>query len=187
MRHSGSDYAKVDKVALRLRMDYNHFDKCLDVFALAKQLNMVLIKYSSLSVDARNQIMEYEETKDGFTIILHKNYEYSFRTFYNDALPSARIRFTIAHEIKHVVFVETHPTEKDEDLADHFARVLLAPTCLVMHYVDSDIAKVIGDFDISYDAAKNAVRSAESRIANNKEELNDYEIEFVNGFISRSK
>ncbi len=77
MRHSGSDYAKVDKVALRLRVDYNHFDKCLDVFALAKQLNMVLIKYSSLSADARNQIMEHEETKDGY-IISYRHYGKAF-------------------------------------------------------------------------------------------------------------
>lgn len=49
MYHSGKDYRKVDEMALRLRIDYGHLDKCLDVFKLARQLNMVLIKYSSLT------------------------------------------------------------------------------------------------------------------------------------------
>lgn len=180
MKHSGSDYVKVDKVALRLRIDYNHLEKSLDVFALARQLNIVLTKYSSLSEKERNSILEYDETKDGFTAIRRKNGEFSFQTFYNDKLSRTRIRFTIAHEIKHVVFLEMHPTEKDEDLANHFARYILAPTCWVMEYVDFDKDKLVRDFDISNDAAKNALRSAASRIANNRDALNYYEIEFLN-------
>lgn len=47
-----------------------------------------------------------------------------------------RQRCTIAHEIKHVVYREDNPTEKEETLANHFARVLLAPSCLVMFFKD---------------------------------------------------
>lgn len=49
MYHSGKDYQRVDEMALRLRIDYCHFEKRLDVFKLAEQLNMALIKYSSLT------------------------------------------------------------------------------------------------------------------------------------------
>lgn len=186
MYHSGKDYEKVDKMALRLRIDYNHFEKRLDVFKLAKQLNMVLIKYSSLSDEQLKTISGLEELNDGFTIIRKKKGNYEFYTFYNDQIGSARIRLTIAHEIKHVVFLEFNPSEKDEDLANHFARYILAPTCLVMPYIGCfSQMEITDDFDISYEAACNAYNAAENRIIRNKTELGDYEKEFIAEFISK--
>lgn len=186
MYHSGKDYQKVDEMALRLRIDYCHFEKRLDVFKLAKQLNMALIKYSSLTEKQLEVITSKEELRDGFTIFKMKNGEYEFYTFYNDSIGDARIRLTIVHEIKHVVFLEENPTEKDEDLANHFARYILAPTCLVMPYIDRfQVMELVYDFDISYEAACNAYKSAESRIHGNKSALEDFEKEFIAEFNSQ--
>lgn len=187
MYHSGKDYRKVDEMALRLRIDYGHLDKCLDVFKLARQLNMVLIKYSSLTQEQLEKVEGYDELKDGFTVIKKKNGEYKFYTYYNDNKGDARIRLTIGHEIKHVVFVEEKPTDKDEDLANHFARYILAPTCLVMPYVKRDLTvmEIVSDFDISLEAAENAYNNAINRIAAGKTKLEDYEVEFINEFISK--
>lgn len=186
MYHSGKDYQKMDEVALRLRIDYCHFEKRLDVFKLAKQLNMILIKYSSLTEEQLEVITSKEELKDGFTVFKKKNCKYEFFTFYNDSIGDSRIRLTIAHEIKHVVFLEENPTDKDEDLANHFARYILAPSCLVMPYIDrSQIIKIVCDFDISYEAASNAYKSAKSRIYRNKPDLEDFEKEFITKFISK--
>ena len=110
MYYKGEDYEKLDKMALRLRIDYGHLNSRLDVFKLAKQLNIVLIKYSSLNEKQLKVISDSEELKDGFTIIRKKKDEYEFYTFYNDQIGSARIRLTIAHEIKHVVFLEWENT-----------------------------------------------------------------------------
>lgn len=185
MYHKGEDYEKVDKMALRLRIDYGHLNRRLDVFKLAKQLNIVLIKYSSLNEKQLKVISDSEELKDGFTIIHKKNGNYEFYTFYNDQIGSARIRLTIAHEIKHIVFLESNPTEKEEDLANHFARYILAPTCLVMSYVEHfSPMEITDDFDISYEAACNAYSAAESRIFCNKAKLCDYEKEFIAVFKS---
>ena len=184
---SGEDYQKVDEVALRLRMDYCHFEKRLDVFKLAKQLNMILIKYSSLTKEQLNSILNKEELKDGFTIIQKCKGEYKFYTFYNDSIGAARIRLTIAHEIKHVVFLETNPTEKEEALANHFARYILAPTCLVMEYVEKySPIELIDDFDISFEAACNAYNHAERRLRYNKQKLDDFEKEFIVEFIENN-
>lgn len=186
MYHSGKDYKKVDELALRLRIDYCHFEKRLDVFKLAKQLNIVLIKYSSLTEEQLEFITSKEELKDGFTIFKKKNGEYEFYTFYNDQIGTARIRLTIAHEIKHVVCLEFSPNEKEEDLANHFARYILAPTCLVMPYINRfSFMEITDDFDISFEAACNAYKAAENRILSNKSDLNDYENEFIAEFISK--
>lgn len=186
MYYSGKDYQRVDEMALRLRIDYCHFEKRLDVFKLAKQLNMILIKYSSLTDEQLEVITSKEELKDGFTIFKKKNGEYEFYTFYNDSIGDARIRLTIAHEIKHVVFLEENPTEKEEDLANHFARYILAPSCLVMPYIDRiQVIKLVYDFDISYEAACNAYKSAKSRIYGNKSDLKDFEKEFIAEYMSK--
>ena len=180
MYHNGKDYEEVDKMASRLRIDYSHLEKRVDIFKLAKQLNMILIKYSSLTEEQLKTIAKSDELKDGFTIIKKVKSQYEFYTFYNDQIGTARIRLTIAHEIKHVVFLESNPSEKDEDLANHFARYILAPTCLVMPYIGKfSPMEIIDDFDISFDAACNAYKAAKSRICSNKADLNDYENEFI--------
>lgn len=186
MYHNGKDYQEVDEMALRLRMDYSHFENKLDVFKLAKQLNIVLTEYSSLTPDQLEDITVYEELKDGFTVIEKTNGKYEFKTYYNDSIGEARIRLTIAHEIKHIVYLEFSPSEKDEDLANHFARYILAPTCLVMPYIqDHTQIDMINEFGISYEAACNAYKAAENRILSNKADLEDYENEFIADYNSR--
>lgn len=185
MRHSPKDYEKVDSVALQLRMDYGHLEKVLDVFKLAKDLDIVLIKYSALTEEQLNKIKEYDETKDGFTIFKMVDGELKFYTFYNDSASPYRIRSTIAHEIKHVVFLERDPTEKQEDLANHFARYILAPTCLVMPYVGRYLEDIVSDFDISIEAAGNALSAATNRQLYGHDKLTDYEQLFISMFISR--
>lgn len=189
MYHSGKDYQDVDSMALRLRLDYCHLEKCLDVFKLAKQLNIVLIKYSSLNKEQLEQISKYDELTDGFTVFEKKNGSYKFYTYYNDSKGDARIRLTIAHEIKHVVFLEEDPDEKQEDLANHFARYLLAPTCLVMPYVRKNLSplEIVSDFDISLEAAENSHYHAYRRIVGNRALLDDFEQEFMVEYLSKNK
>ena len=189
MYHSSKDYQDVDKTALRLRLDYSHLDQWLDVFKLAKQLNIILIKYSSLTSDQLKGLSNYDELKDGFTVLKKKNGEYKFYTFYNDSKGDARIRLTIAHEIKHVVYLEENPTEKEEDLANHFARYILAPTCLVMPYVEMDfsILDIASDFDISLDAAVNSYNHTSRRLLSKHSYLEDFEIEFMNEYLAKNK
>ena len=184
MYHKGKDYEEIDKMALQIRIDYGHFEKKLNVFKLAKQLNIVLIKYSSLNEEQLDHILNESELKDGLTIIKKRNGEYKYITFYNDKLGMTRRRLTIGHEIKHVVYLEEDPSEKDEDLANHFARYILAPTCLIMPYVmkKSSILEIIEDFGISKEAAQNAYSQAENRITSGNENLTDIEKEFMAGY-----
>ena len=120
MKHSPKDYEIVDSVALQLRIDYGHLEKVLDVFKLAKDLGIILIKYSALTEEQLNKIKEYDETKDGFTIFKMVNGELKFYTFYNDSVSPYRIRSTIAHEIKHVVFLEKRPNRKTRRFGKSF-------------------------------------------------------------------
>ena len=179
MKYSSKDYDFVDRTALQLRLDYGYTSKIIDIFSLAKDLNMQLIKYSSLTNEQRKKLMSFDETKDGFTVMKTIEGELHYYTFYNDMVSPSRIKTTIAHEIKHVVFNEKEPTEKDEDLANHFARYIQVPTCLAMNYVNLSPVDIIYDFDVSTDIATNAFVSAKNRIEWNHSTFSELEKEFI--------
>ncbi len=112
----------------------------------------------TLPVDLRKicgQLGDQAQASDGFTVV----YEGVPRIFYNDAAPIGRQRFTIAHEIGHVVlghFDAGHfaiwrrrapDPDADETQANQFAARLLAPAC-VLHALDTktpeEIAQLCG-------------------------------------------
>lgn len=172
-------YAKLDEDALNLRIDYGFFDDYVDVFELAEYLGMKLIPYSTIT-EKQWASMTDIEIKDGFTVIQKSNGEQKYYTYYNDTLPHRRQRFTIAHEIKHVVYGEEEFDEKKEALADHFARVLLAPPCLVMFMIQNHNVLEISDcFDMSESATENAIKAANNRIKAKGMELNQYEVDYI--------
>jgi len=179
VRHSSSDYELIDQIALQLRMDYGFLTESIDVFDLARKIGIVLTPYSKLKQKQLSEIKNKPELKDGFTIMSYENGVMKSFVFYNDNICLSRQRFTIAHEIKHVVFMEYHPNEKEEDLANHFARFILAPTCMVLKYKDESPFEVASIFDISFEAACYALRTARNRFAYNDDKLRDYEILFL--------
>jgi len=180
MRYSSDDYRLIDKTAIELRIDYGFLEEKIDVFALAKRLNMHLIPYSYLSDEQKSKIGILEDfLKDGFTVMRCISGKWEFYTFYDDSVSKYRQRFTIAHEIKHVIFLEKELDQKQEDLADHFARYLLAPSFLVMKYVHLSPFDVSDAFDISFEAAMYALNGANNRIDYSYSKLEDYEEEYL--------
>lgn len=179
-RYYVNDYAKLDEDAINLRVDYGFLDYKVDVFQLARYLGITLIPYSTLTEEIRAYLSSTLEFNDGFTIFHSVNNEIKFYTYYNDELPKVRQRFTIAHEIKHVIYREENPTDKDESLADHFARVLLAPSCLVMFLMENhDLLELCDFFEMSYEATKNALYATEKRVKAKGKTLNQYEIDYI--------
>lgn len=180
MIYRSNDYRLIDKTAIELRIDYGFLEEKIDVFALARKLNMHLIPYSYLNDEQKEKIGAMDEfLKDGFTVMRCINGQWEFYTFYDDSVSKYRQRFTIAHEIKHVVFLEKEPDQKQEDLADHFARFLLAPSFLVMKYVHLSPFDVSDAFDISFEAAMYALKGANNRIHYEHCNLEDYEKEYL--------
>ena len=180
MKYSSNDYRELDKDALQIRIDYDVHTKYVDVFTLAKKMNMLLVPYSSLTDDQLLFINIFDELKDGFTVFRKENGEEKIYTFYRDIdVSKSRQRFTIAHEIKHVIYHENEPSEKDEDLANHFARQLLAPTCLVMKYLNDSPFEIVSTFDISFECALCAYNHAENRVLSNCSNLDQFEVNFI--------
>lgn len=68
--------------------------------------------------------------------------------YYNDAKPNTRIRFSMMHEIGHVV-MNTH----DESIADSFSSHMLAPRIAIHYSKCNNAADVMKRFDLSEQAS----------------------------------
>ena len=181
------EYSLLDQTALQLRIDYNFLNDEINVFKLAKLMNVSLIPYSQINVHSKDFILKRQDKiGDGFFII--ENEKYAPRIFYNDEKPYFRIRFTICHEIEHFIFDDKVNDEYEESKANHFARQLLIPSCLVIMYIlkGSDIYDLSYKFNVSLEVACIAYAHAKKRINYTEHKLDDYETEFMNLYYEKN-
>ena len=178
----GADYDKMVNLALELLMDYEIYDFPLNLKSLTKKLNIKLKKYSELnSVDFEALV---EKSPLGTTTMeKYTNYHMEYQLWYNDIDNSVeRNRFTIAHEICHVVNedFEKPITENDEKLCDYFAKCILAPQCLIISRNEFDINTIVTKYKVSKMVAENWLYAINNRIATfGKDYLTDTEKSYL--------
>ncbi|MCM1533745.1 MAG: ImmA/IrrE family metallo-endopeptidase [Corallococcus sp.] len=135
---TGENFDNMTHLAQDVLLDYGFYNFPVDVFELARKIGMNLIPYSTLSPQKLEKLLAIPGTDKGLTIAIIRGNKLYYDTYYNDIdFIEAAQRFTIAHEIKHVVsgdcFKETAElNEKDEILADNFAKCLLAPQSVII-------------------------------------------------------
>ncbi len=174
-------------LAQAVLLDYGFYKFPIDVFGLASKIGMRLIPYSALSFDRYERLSAMKGTEKGITITrIHHDGTIKYDTYYNDVdMNVAACRFTIAHEIKHIVSGdclknEDDLTELDEQLADYFAKCLLAPQSIIIAEQLQAPEEYIEEFGLSYQAASiwfDAVEKRKYRFGD--EYLFDYEKEFL--------
>ena len=152
-----AEYGEMVDLALSLLQDYGFKTFPLNLNKLCKFLNITLIPYSALSFEQYDIIIK-KGLKSGFTVVSkHVNGVAYYDTYYNNVdEKKERNRFTIAHEIKHVVngdFTKVK-NEKDEELADYFAKCLLAPQCVLITNKIYNLDIVHSKFQISKHCAE---------------------------------
>lgn len=119
------------------------------VWELARRMGIRTIRYSELPEWLCVEVELYWPN----AITIYPSDFNPSRTFifYNDRFDRERIRFTIAHELAHLVL--THPGT-GEDIYEHeaniFANYLLAPAPLVMRDSTLDVDTIHDDFQVSY-------------------------------------
>lgn len=137
IKPTGEDYDNMAKLAQSILLDYGFYTFPIDGNALACKIGMRLIPYSSLSVKQMECLLQKTGTEKGITVSRQHQGKISYDTYYNDEFSEAACRFTIAHEIKHIVAGdciknEADLSECDEVLADYFAKCLLAPQAIII-------------------------------------------------------
>lgn len=164
------DYQQARDMSWKILLDCEVQALPVKITAICKRLDIAVYSYDK----GRNLLkalgLEYHTRRtDGFTIYFDKPI-----IFYNSKLPATRCRFTIAHELGHILeghikqgqatAINREPDAHDnpqEVVANQFAARVLAPACVLwglhIHRAE-DIAKLC---DISLQAANFRARRLE--------------------------
>lgn len=127
------NYVKSRNLAWQVLIDNNINKLPVDLGAICKSMGIKLRKFSEFNIS-------HQITGDGITIY----YKGNIVILYNDSCSLCRYRFTIAHEIGHIILghldkgqlhsINKEPTFNDEPIeteANIFASRLLAPACIL--------------------------------------------------------
>lgn len=138
------DIYKINETILNV-LEYcsvKHFP--INCYEVLDKLKIHYIKYSSLTPPKRRSVSLVSE--DAFTL--------NKVIYYNDKINSRhRIRFSIYHEIGHIIFGHTVDNEENNFIADYFASLILAPRVMIQHYNCKNSDDVRRKFDVSQSAA----------------------------------
>lgn len=152
MHLSRDRYDEIDREVIKLFSNLTIRKFPYDCFDICKQLGIKVIPYSSVSRKKRKALKSISE--DGCHILLETS-EGVFRyiIYYNDKMPPHRVRFTIMHEIGHIVLDHTEHSDLAESEANHFAKYALAPPPLVHYLKIEDYMDLAEKFDLSQQCA----------------------------------
>ena len=179
---TGDEYTRLEKDALNLLIDYGFIKFPINVFELArKAFNAKIIKYSTLKDEQMDLIKRCGEVlDDGFTIFEHlSDGSINYIIYYNDSKKESRQRYTICHEMKHILYGEECPSEKDEEGAEYFAKVLIAPKCLVILKGINSPEGIVEHFNLSYESSIYHMAGIKNRVTAYGKELFEFEIDFL--------
>lgn len=138
-------YKKARDAAWQLIIDMNINELPVKVSTIIRQLGIGLYNYQdNVEFIQKLKLDTIAKSSDGFTLFVNNQY----KVFYDNTKPVARIRFTLGHELGHIIckhefqltaesYITTRNTEpslKDNPIeteANIFASRLLAPACVL--------------------------------------------------------
>jgi len=174
MRLLDKRYEEIKKIVVSLFTELNLDDVPIDCFKICNLLEIKLVKYSDVSEKTRKACKAF--SKDGFCMEIEKNGQRFFYIYYDDSMYDRRIRFTIMHEIGHIVLEHTEHSDLAESEANFFAKYALAPPPLVHKYKPEDYYELANIFQLSLECAMNAMKFYHSWLRYGSRNYLDYEI-----------
>lgn len=151
MRLSDNRYEDIKQDIVKMYVDNDISTIPIDVYNLSEHLEYILKPYSSLGVDKANKLIEINE--DGFNRVE----DGKVVIYYNDAKLEGRVRFTIMHEIAHVIRKHKQYSELAEAEANWFAAYALCPPPIVDKLKITDYEDLISKFNITNSCAYNSM------------------------------
>lgn len=155
-------YDEIEKDVVEFLQDYGATRFPLDVFSICHTLGIIVIPYFVL--DDEGTCAAQAASNDAFTL----REGYKFVIAYNQDIGAKRIRFSIAHELAHIVLDHFEGTAEEESEANWFAAYMLAPLPLIIRYKINSTSKIIDTFDVGFDCANYILIHANNRFFSGK-------------------
>ena len=176
---NGHIYDYLDSEAYKLLNDYGMFKFPLDVYTLAEKLNAKVFIITQEKIEQLKAQGLIDKVRDGCVITKGINH-YIYLNIDNT---EERSRFTVAHEIAHIVLEDESNDLITESAADHFASVLLVPPVVLMHKGRISYKTICRQFGVSSTVAQRVWKNARNREETYADGIFDYEKEYYNGYI----
>lgn len=151
-------YEEIKEKVSKLVKKYNIQSIPVNVFLLAKKLGIRLVKFSDLTKYEIKRLADFGVSEDmaGFYALVEKQGKTEAYIYYNDKLELGRIRFTILHEIGHIILGHLEQSDLAEAEANFFAKYLIAPPMLVDKIKPTDYMEIQEVFLLTKSCAWNS-------------------------------
>ncbi len=182
------DYHTATNAAYRILNDVYPFQLSTDIF-------QIINNFSNISIHTYSEIAnKFEFSFDSFLNIASSEFGYTVQDkksgnsiiCYNDIKDICTIRFTLAHELGHIVLNHTKDNDISRKEASCFARNILCPISTVKELNLHNISDYTNIFNISDSMADVAIQYAKSDfyyIQNNYyRDISDKVFAYMNGY-----
>lgn len=171
-------YSAIEKKVVEL------YDACgvntipLNPISILETKGYILRRYSDLDCDVLNDLLAAKSDLEAFNFL--NPYIQKYVIYYNSNQNIKRIRFTLMHEIGHIVLghKEESPLAKKE--ADFFAAYALAPYPLINFKECEDCIDVEKIFDVSAQCAQIAFASYQNWYKFGGNDYKTHELKLIN-------
>lgn len=164
--------------------EYEISELGFDLIDFCKKAEIILVPYSAYG-DKMKTFIDYDE--DGFNIINRKSN--SCEIYYNDYIePKQRIKFTIPHEIGHIMLGHNQKDGNETTMqrrdANTFANEFYCPSILIVHFDLFTVQKMIAAFGISAQYAEVLLDKLVTKV---EKDFSDNEKRLLNTFLNNKK
>ena len=149
VRLPSNEFDRIEKAVVDLYKKLRLDQVPLDPFVIASKLGFLVKKYSDLPMDT--QIYLKNNEREGVSL-----FDPDIGTFvicYDDNISYSRIRFTIMHEIGHIMLGHREESVLAKRMADYYAAYSLAPSPLIRKFKCEDYLDISNTFDVSQECA----------------------------------
>lgn len=189
MRLSNERYEEIKKEVAYIFEDYNVTSISVDVFEIAKKMNIKVVFASEILEKNKFKITEYVLYSFPQSYLHYSETEQRFYVYIDDVGTKInRQRFSLAHEIMHIRLGHQEQNERNEAEANFGALYMLVPTSLVLldeEFMLQEEYFVKYAFDVSLDVAEISVRYNHNRINYVDLKPKDYE-DIINNQLGES-
>ena len=149
--------------------DYNVDGLPIDVFGLAEKMGVIVVYASQILSKNKGEINEFMLFAYPSSYLYYSKEKQKFFVYIDDiGTNKCRQRFSMAHELMHIILGHTEQNERNEAEANFGAQYMLAPTSLILLAPDNwlldetDFIKFL--FDVSEPVAETTIRYNNNRI-----------------------
>lgn len=190
MKLSSRRYETIKRAVADFLEDYNVKELPVDVFELAKKMKIKVVFASEILKKHPKKVDEYILFKYPHSYLYYNPEQQQLIIYIDDVgCKRKRQRFSLAHELMHIILGHTEQNEENEAEANFGATYLLAPTSLALMKPESNIllntALIEEVFDVSGPEAKIISRYNENRLVYCDLNETDYE-KTINGLLGES-